>query len=434
MALVPLLAALPGCGGDSYPDALDYPLRTDPIPVELGGNEYLEPDRPGQLPLTSLNEIEDVRNPFYPLYLDKSKKPFIDPTQLPAADQNELRETLDELFGTPAHPKVELISAETRQILQLDEPTLTEGSRLYRQYCLQCHGLTGDGHGPTAKWVNPHPRDYRPGIFKFQSVDQADDDKFFPKRPDAPPSDDSVRPPRRDDLLRTLMEGVEGTAMQSYNMLPENELNAIISYIIHLSIRGEAEEQFLRATADRAKGNFNVKEALEGRSITSFLKGKRNSGGKVRDIVDKWRDAQDEFRKIRVGTYKFKEPSDPSRTPEEVEAFYKSVRNGQDIFLGRGPVSGGCTQCHYDYGRKAMYKFDQWGTMVRPRDLTKGSYRGGRRPVDLYYRIQSGINGSGMLKQGGQLTPDQIWDLVNFVRIMPYPAMRKDSKLQPPLD
>jgi mono/diheme cytochrome c family protein len=425
--LIPILVAstLPGCGGDVYSEALVYPLRTDPIVLETGGDEFQEPDRPGQLPLYLLKDIEDIRNPFYPFYIDKDKKGwYIDPTKLSANDQAELRDALQELFGTPAHPKVELISAESRQILQLDETTLKEGSRLYRLHCLQCHGLTGDGRGPTAKWVNPHPRDYRKGLFKFQSVSQADDDRFWPQRPGEPPSDDKLRPPRRDDLIRTLQEGVEGTAMQSYNMLHEPELNAIVSYVIHLSIRGQVEEDTLKdAVPDKAKGVFDTTQ-LRGGSITAYLRGKRNSGGKVRDIIDGWRDAQDDSRKIRVVAYPIKDG--------DTAAFNQSVQNGYDIFVNRGPVPGGCTQCHYDFGRKSKFKFDSWATMVRPRELTKTTYRGGRRPVDLYYRIHSGINGSGMLKQGGQLSPDQIWDVVNFVRALPYPAMRKH--LQPPIE
>ena len=39
--------------------------------------------------------------------------------------------------------------------------TLAEGSKLYRQHCLHCHGLEGNGRGPTGYWVNPPPRDYR---------------------------------------------------------------------------------------------------------------------------------------------------------------------------------------------------------------------------------------------------------------------------------
>ena len=56
------------------------------------------------------------------------------------------------------------------------------GSKHFRLHCLHCHGLTGDGRGPSGKWLNPHPRDYRQGLFKFQSVNQAADGTIRPPR------------------------------------------------------------------------------------------------------------------------------------------------------------------------------------------------------------------------------------------------------------
>src|SRR5205823_2368111 len=335
-----------------------------------------------------------------------------------ADDRQELHEALQEVFGTPAHPKVELITSETRRLLQLDEETLREGSRLYRLHCLQCHGLTGDGRGPTAKWVNPHPRDYRKGLFKFQSVDQVGKEGSA--------TGDTVRPPSRDDLYRTIYEGVEGTAMQSYNMLPPHEIHAMVSYVMHLSIRGEVEEELLKKAAPNEETrqlDFRPRD-LKASSITGFIKGKRSSGGAVRDMADKWREAQDQENKIKPGQYRLAE--------DDREGLKVSIQNGYDIFTNRGPIQGGCATCHIDFGRRGTYKFDQWGTMVRPRDLTRAVYRGGRRPVDFYYRVHSGINGSGMLKQGKNLTPDQIWDVVNFVRALPYPEMRKH--VVPPIE
>jgi mono/diheme cytochrome c family protein len=416
---LPVLVALGGCGDDSYSEAMFYPVRTDPIILATGGREIPEPDRPGQLPLFSLAEMKDDRNPFFG---DKDVK-FIDTRLTPHGtlspdDRQELQEVLEEVFGTPAHPKVELITRETRQLLQLDEGTLKEGSRLYRQHCLHCHGLTGDGRGPTSKWVNPHPRDYRLGIFKFQSVDQ---------------EDGVTRPPRRDDLYRTLHEGVEGTAMQSYNMLPEDDLNALVSYIIHLSIRGEVEIEVFKNSPE--KDGVLQTSRLKNGSIAGYVKGKRNSGGKTRDVVERWREAQDPDKNLLLKIQSWRAAREKELGPGkeivpgesgDMAALTKSVQSGYEIFVGRGPVSGGCVQCHSDFGRKSSFKFDEWGTMVRPRDLTKQGYRGGRRPVDLYYRIHSGINGSGMLRQGNNLTPMQIWDVVNFVRTLPYPAMRKE--------
>jgi mono/diheme cytochrome c family protein len=396
LGLVPFLLLSSGCGGDDYSESLVYPVRSDPVIMDVPSKEQTEPDRPGQLPLFALKDIDDPRNPWFKNDDLKVK----DPAKLKAEDRQELQDALQDVFGTPAHPTVELITSETRQMLQLDEDTLKDGSKLYRQYCLQCHGLTGDGRGPTAKWVNPHPRDYRMGLFKFQSVDQATVGKDLP--------------PRREDLYRTIHEGVEGTAMQSYNMLPPAEIDALVSYVIHLSIRGEVEDKFFReANNDEKEKTYRIK----GGSITGFIKGKRNSGGAVRDVADKWREAAEPERKIKPAAYKINDAN-----KAELDA---SIRRGQEIFLSKGSVKGECYTCHIDYGRKALYKADKWATMVRPRDLTRGNYRGGRRPVDFYYRVHSGINGSGMLKQGKELNGDQIWDVVNFVRALPYPEMRK---------
>jgi mono/diheme cytochrome c family protein len=416
LALLPVLAVLPGCGGDTYSGSTVYAVRSDPIVKETSAKKvyYDEPDRPGQLPLFRVKDIDDPRNPFFETRDDLK---LVDPTEMSAADRQELQDALQDVFGTPANPKVDLITPETRRLLQLQDETLKEGSRLFRLYCIQCHGVTGDGRGPTSRWINPHPRDFRQGLFKFQSVDQA--------------SDEVSRPPRRDDLFRTLRQGVEGTAMQSYSMLPDNEINALVSYIIHLSIRGEVELQvFKNSPYDKEKKLLEGSKLAKGAGITVYVKGKRTSAGIVRVIAEKWREANDEDKKIKPGEYKIKEYDEDGKPTAEFKA---SIQNGYDIFIGRGPVSGGCTSnCHVDFGRKSQFKFDEWGTMVRPRDLTRGQYRGGRRPLDFYYRIHSGINGSGMLKQGAKLTPDQIWDVVNFVRALPYPKMREH--LQPPLD
>ena len=87
-----------------------------------------------------------------------------------------------------------------------------------------------------------------------------------------------------------------------------------------------------------------------------------------------------------------------------------------------------CVSCHFDFGRRANFRHDTWGTLVRPANLTAGAYRGGRRPMDIYFRIHSGINGAGMPRFGSKekgLAPNQIWDVVNFVQVLPYPQMRE---------
>ena len=41
-------------------------------------------------------------------------------------------------------------------------------------------------------------------------------------------------------------------------------------------------------------------------------------------------------------------------------------------------------------------KPDDWGNPLRPANLNRGVYKGGRRPLDLYWRIAKGINGAQM--------------------------------------
>ena len=62
---------------------------------------------------------------------------------------------------------------------------------------------------------------------------------------------------------------------------------------------------------------------------------------------------------------------------------------------------------------------DDWQWPLLPANLNTGTYKGGRRPIDIYWRIAKGINGAKMPAHETTLKPDQIWDLVNFVMAVP---------------
>ena len=97
----------------------------------------------------------------------------------------------------------------------------------------------------------------------------------------------------------------------------------------------------------------------------------------------------------------------------------QSIRHGYQLFSdSKGEAS--CIACHVDYGRQVNFRYDKWGTMVRPMNLTTGVYRGGRRPIDLYWRIKGGIDPSGM-PDAKTLSEKDVWDVVNFVHNLPYP-------------
>ncbi|MBY0232087.1 MAG: hypothetical protein K2W96_22650, partial [Gemmataceae bacterium] len=98
-----------------------------------------------------------------------------------------------------------------------------------------------------------------------------------------------------------------------------------------------------------------------------------------------------------------------------------SIERGHKLVLG----TAACISCHNDYGRRSAYRYDEWGTLVRPANLTNYKYRGGRRPVDFYWRISGGIVPSGMsaITADKLPSPESYWDLVHFVQALPYPQM-----------
>jgi mono/diheme cytochrome c family protein len=391
--------------------------------------EEFQPDRPGQLPLMHVAGILDPRNP---LYENREKietgQMLRDPAKMAAADRQKLDKTLDELFGTPAKPivrgyepgdndtgKVIDLPSEMQTMLKLDPATLEQGSKLYRVHCVHCHGVAGDGRGPTAQWVNPHPRDFRQGIFKFQSVDQL--------------KAGANAPPRRQDLLRTLEFGLEASAMPAFTLLTDAEREALVSYVIHLSLRGNAEFATIKDgfTLDKQKNVLVPSDNVPGPDVFPGVMHAIN--------LQKWLKSQQSEYAIVVPP----SPIDPSN----LEELRKSVQRGHQMFTGKADADASkqmqdwvkatnCVSCHTDYGRQATFRWDDWGTLVRPNNLTNGIYRGGRRPVDIFYRVHSGINGSGMARFGENLPPAALWDLVNFVRTMPYASMRQSLAINIP--
>lgn len=354
-----------GCETDGYPEDMVYPARTDPLVINKPERDAPAIDRPGEYPkilFVGLTEAE-------------RDKLLLEPDKVDAGLRDQLDKQLDKMFGTPAHPKVEGEGDELKAlkgIYKLDEANLARGAQLYRQQCLHCHGLTGDGRGPTAPWVNAHPRDYRMGKFKFTSSKQPE----------------GSRKPRREDLVRTIYEGIEGSSMPSFRLLGSEDIETLAAYVVHLSLRGELEYTVLRYATPEINDYFA-------------------------NIAKDWVNAEKDGL-IVPDAYP------PATMTEEQKK--QSVSNGMKLFTQQG--GAGCISCHTDFGRQSAYKYDAWGTITRPVDLTTGILHGGRRPIDLFWRIHSGINGSGMTAFSGQVSSKDIWDIVAFLQVLPYPAMR----------
>jgi mono/diheme cytochrome c family protein len=284
---------------------------------------------------------------------------------------------LEKHFGTPQSPRIEAPDPLRADVDALvTQERLDAGTELYRIHCLHCHGVSGDGQGPTAPFLFPTPRDYRLGRFKFTST--------------------SGDHPTRDDLRRTLDEGITGTSMPSFKLLADEQIESIIDYVMLLSMRGELENLLLGEAQFGVPDEGIVADNLE-------------------QVIRRWKNAPSEVVHPREAM--------PPYSDELALA-------GRELFLTT--TGAQCVGCHgRDFrgrGNQAMNP-DDWGNTIRPADLTLGLYRGGRRPIDIYMRIATGIKGTPMPAFRNSLTDQQIWEIVHFVRALPY---RKDFQQAPP--
>ncbi len=287
-------------------------------------------------------------------------------------------------------------------------------------HCQHCHGVTGDGKGPTSRFLNPRPRDYRQGTFKFKSTQRA-------------------LKPSRKDLQHILEQGIPGTYMPSFVLLGEEKLGLIIDYVRWLSIRGNTE---IRLVAELAALSATKKDrdraVSEGKNKADVVAEIKKSvdeelPGQVNDITDSlaeaWTTAELE-ESVVVPKVK--------RTPPTKE----SIEKGRQFFLSLNPKKKTeCAECHGKLARgdgpntekfwpipntqpERKYEVaglhDEWGFPQIPRNLTRGIYRGGRRPVDIFRRVHQGIPGTQMAGFATVLTDEEIWDLVNYVLSVPF--------------
>lgn len=103
------------------------------------------------------------------------------------------------------------------------EELISRGKSVFERRCAGCHGIKGDGNGPAARFLDPKPRDFTRGIFKFRST----------------PGKDSL--PTDADLFITVTHGLWGTAMPPWQDIPESERFAVVQYIKTFSDRWQKE-------------------------------------------------------------------------------------------------------------------------------------------------------------------------------------------------
>lgn len=392
-------------------------------------------------------------------------------------------------FGTPDQPFFPMLEGEedfANELLSMNNLETASGRvssdrdnrhvGLYREHCAHCHGITGDGAGPTASFLDPYPRDFRLGKFKFKRTPLG-------------------TPPTREDLKTILVNGIPGTAMPSFRLLKDDELEALIDYVIFLSTRGVTERQLIASVRDLGEDLPRMVSLPEAKRISEILnpptaetgEGKTSTDAVAEQPVDEAAEDGEETQEPVVIpvpdsfdpelvaeelAYVYEDYFLPSlekwlstlefelelpETPEWIdnpahELYNAKVELGQSLYFGQA----NCKQCHGEtgLGDGQTNNYDDWTNdwlqveslnpedleslkdyiqagafpprPIMPRNLRTGVYRGGQEPADLFLRIKNGIEGTPM-PASLTLNEDQIWSLVAYVRQLPYETISRPA-------
>jgi cbb3-type cytochrome c oxidase subunit III len=91
------------------------------------------------------------------------------------------------------------------------------GKAVYDARCVECHGTSGKGDGPSASYLTPRPRDFTSGKYKIRTTETG-----------------SI--PTDDDLIQSVRQGLYGTAMPAWDrILSDTEIHDVVDYIKSLA-------------------------------------------------------------------------------------------------------------------------------------------------------------------------------------------------------
>ena len=230
-----------------------------------------------------------------------------------------------------------------------DDANIEAGRHVYNFRCSACHGVLGEADGPVAPYLDPRPRNFLFANFKFRTT-------VFSELP------------LDEDLYRTITRGVPGTAMPSWQALPEEQRWQAVYYIKYLARDYYEDPEFdPRRTGDEGE------------------------------------------------TYLIEVPPASATTPE-------LIARGKEAF-----ATGKCIECHGENGlgngTSAGKQFTYLQERILPRNLTKGwRYKGGSQVEDIWRTLTAGLNGTPMPSFIGALDQENAakdeadrWALAHYI-------------------
>lgn len=231
------------------------------------------------------------------------------------------------------------------------------GARVYSEYCAGCHGEKGDGQGPAARFLDPKPRDFTRGLFKFAGVA-------------------SGQLPRDEDLMRTLVRGLPGSSMPSWALLSDSERRAVVAYLKTLSPAWSGQ---------RPGAPVAVSENPYAGGGPPEIQSAVDRGRVVYHVV---------------------------ATCWQCHATYASQEDVDRMVAGEKSEA---VTLRPNAGRPEMVT-DAWDRPLRPTDFPVDKLKNGSAIEDIYLTIASGIGGTAMPTWKDGLEEKDLWALSYYVK------------------
>jgi DMSO reductase family type II enzyme heme b subunit len=246
-------------------------------------------------------------------------------------------------FSMPAN----VFAQEAQAPDAVKKELLEQGKQVYYKRCVWCHGVEGGGDGPSADRLFTRPRNFIQGTFKIRFTD-------------------SGELPLEEDLIKTVTNGLPGSAMPAWGgFLKPEEIVAVVQFVKTL-------------VQDR---DFN--------------------------------DAEDEEVFVQdFGTSPF-----GTKGPYHLGVPQEAIDQGKEVFM-----KNKCFECHGGEGRgdgNPTMK-DDWGFPIVAADWQQcWNFRGSRRdpfnPFNIVRTVTTGLNGTPMPNFKDQITIEDRWKLAAFV-------------------
>jgi len=235
--------------------------------------------------------------------------------------------------------------------------SLNHGLSIYTEYCMACHGVTGEGNGVASKGLYPPPRNLTKGIYKFGNVV-------------------SGELPHDDDFKQILKKGLHGTAMLPWD-LSDQQAHDVIQYI----------KTFAPQTWE----------------------------GKDKKLGTKIVATKDPYAEVHIDSA-VQRGKEVYHTVAQCWTCHRAYATHEEMSAYNQKINGSPLTDFDPEMYKVKLQPSEHGGPTIPPEFTWDSVRSAQTVEEIYIRLNAGVGGTSMPSWKGTLQDDEIWAVSYYVK------------------